>query len=414
MKIVAVTYGTEGDTRPLSALCRALMDAGHETRLLADRETLGTAVALGVPATALAGDIKGTLQPAGSISSVVAQGRGFSDVANALARIANANAEAWMRDVVAAAAGCDAILASGLAAFVGLSAAEYVGARAIGTGLIPISPTKAFASPFLPPRRVPRFLNRTSHTLVNGVLWRAFRTATNAARAKVCNLPPRHAIWSSHPMLYGVSPSLVPRPDDWPDNARMCGQWIPPSPRWSPPANLTDFLAAGEAPLYVGFGSMTGFDRGRTVTEIVAAVAGRRVVFAPGWSGIDAAALPSNFLAVGDTPHDWLFPRMSVVVHHGGAGTSHSATRAGVPSVAVPFVGDQPFWADRLQRVGVAGDAVSGRTLRARDLARSIEQAETVTMRSRARAVGERMRAENGLERATAAIEALTVSKQRS
>ena len=137
-------------------------------------------------------------------------------------------------------------------------------------------------------------------------------------------------------MLYGVSPSLVPRPDDWPDNARMCGQWIPPSPRWSPPANLTDFLAAGEAPLYVGFGSMTGFDRRRMLAQIVAATAGRRVVFAPGWSGIDASDLPSSFLVVGDTPHDWLFPRMSVVVHHGGSGTSHSATRAGVPSVVVP------------------------------------------------------------------------------
>jgi len=216
MKIVAVTYGTEGDTRPLAALCGALRDAGHETRLLADRETLGTAAALGVPTTPLAGDIKGTLQPAGSISSVVAQGRGFNDVANALARIANANAEAWMRDVVAAAEGCDAILASGLAAFVALSAAEYTGATAIGTGLIPITPTKAFASPFLPPRRVPRLFNRMSHALVNGVLWRAFRGATNAARAKVCNLPPRRKIWNRHPMLYGVSPSLLPRPDAMP------------------------------------------------------------------------------------------------------------------------------------------------------------------------------------------------------
>jgi len=208
-------------------------------------------------------------------------------------------------------------------------------------------------------------------------------------------------------MLYGISPSIIAEPEDWPDNAQICGQWLTPSAGWTPPATLTDFLAAGEAPIYIGFGSMGGFEPQKLLGEIVAAVAGRRALFYPGWSGADTSALPSNFHVLGDTPHDWLFPRTSLVIHHGGSGTSHSATRAGVPSVVVPFAGDQFFWADRLQRVGVAGAALDGRALRAASLAQRIAFAERAPIQSRAHALGEKMRSEDGLRNAVAAIEAL-------
>lgn len=405
MRFLVVTYGTEGDARPLAALCRALMDAGHEARLLADGATLGAAESLRVPTLALAGDIRGSMQPGGSISSVVKAGGDFTGAASALARIANTNTEAWMRTVVKAGEGCDAIILSGLAAFVGLSAAEHLGIKAIGAGLIPITPTAAYPSPFLPPRYVPRFFNGSSHRLVNAVLWRAFRKATNAARVKVCGLAPRRHGWTAHPMLYGISPSLLPRPDDWPDNAHVCGQWIPPSSDWSAPPALRDFLQAGEAPLYIGFGSMVGFDQGALLKELIAAAAGRRALFYPGWSGVDSAGLPANFFVVGDTPHSWLFPRTSLVVHHGGSGTTHSASRAGVPSVVVPFAGDQFFWAERLRQAGVAAAAVEGKKLNAQALARGIELAQSDELRSHASALGARMRAENGLATAVRAIE---------
>lgn len=405
MRFVVATYGTEGDTRPLSALCRALMDAGHQAHLLADGAMLGSADALGVPSTALAGDIKGMLQPGEALANVVAQGHRFSNAANALASIANRNAEAWLREIVTAGAGCDAVIVSGLAAFVGLSAAEYFGVPAIGAGLIPITPTSAFPSPFLPPRLVPRALNHPSHRFVNAMLWRAFRNATNAARASVCGLAPRRTIWTRHPMLYGVSPSLLPAASDWPDNARVCGQWSVPEAHWSAPQALEQFLAAGPAPIYVGFGSMAGFDQQSLLRETIAAVGGRRALFYPGWSGADIGGLPGNFFVLGDTPHSWLFPRTSLVVHHGGSGTSHSAARAGVPSVVVPFAGDQFFWAERLRQAGVAAGAVNGRQLRASAFASAIEFAEAPAVRSRAQALGEKMRSEDGLADAVSAIE---------
>ena len=129
-------------------------------------------------------------------------------------------------------------------------------------------------------------------------------------------------------MLYGISPSLLPQPTDWPNNAWMCGQWITRCAMGSAPG-AEIFLSAGDPPIYIGFGSMTGFDPHALLIAVIAAVDGRRALFYPGWSGADPLKLPTNFSIIGDTPHDWLFPRMSLVIHHGGSGTTHSAARAG-------------------------------------------------------------------------------------
>ncbi|HDR9868985.1 TPA: glycosyltransferase [Burkholderia cenocepacia] len=405
MKLVIATCGTEGDTRPLAALGRALLDAGHDVRLLADAATLGSAAALGVPSAPLSGDIRRAIAPEGALADAVRGRGGFNDTSKALAAIANANTAAWMQEVADASAGCDALLVSGLASFVGLSVAEYRRIPAIGTGMIPITPTAEFASPFLPPGKLPRWLNRTSHRLVNALLWHAFRKSTNAARASVCGLPPRKHVWTDHPMLYGVSPALLSSPADWPANVHACGQWRVDARAWTPPPELSAFLDAGEPPVYIGFGSMAGFDRAALAAALTQALAGRRALFYPGWSGIDASLLPAHVRVIGDTPHDWLFPRVAMAMHHGGSGTTHSAARAGIPSVVVPFAGDQFFWANRLQRLGVADAPVAGRRVEAAALARAIAFAERGETKARAAALGTRIAQEEGLQRAVSAIE---------
>jgi sterol 3beta-glucosyltransferase len=406
MNIVALTYGTEGDTRPVAVLCRALMDAGYKVTLLADGGTLGSARELGVPHVALAGDIRGTLQSVGRISSVVAGKNGVNATAKALAGIANENADAWMHQVLEVAAGGDGLIVAGLAAYIGFSAAEKLGVPVIGAGMIPLTPTAGFPSPFLPPRSLPRWLNRFSYSLVAELLWRAFRKATNAARSRV-GLPPGRKIWSGHPMLYGISPSLLPQPADWPDNAWMCGQWVRPVREWNAPRSLQSFLSAGDAPIYVGFGSMLGFDQHALLDVVIAAVGGQRALFYPGWNGADSLNLPPNFCVIGDTPHDWLFPRTSLIIHHGGSGTTHSASRAGVPSVVLPFAADQFFWAEQLRQRGLAPAAASARNVTTATLSHAITAARTTEMRERASAVGAKMRAEDGLAAAVGRVHAL-------
>ena len=174
MKFTVATYGTEGDTRPLAALCRALIDAGHDAHLLADRATLHSVQALRVPCSPLSGDIRQALLPGERFGSLIGKPHGAQAAAKALAAVANANSAAWMREVKEAAQDSDAVIMSALASFVGLSVAEHFRIPAIGASMIPITPTREFASPFLRPGAVPGFMHRMSHTFVNGMIWRAF------------------------------------------------------------------------------------------------------------------------------------------------------------------------------------------------------------------------------------------------
>lgn len=398
MRLLALTYGTEGDTRPLVMLCHGLIAAGHEVMLLAEGGTLGSARDLGVPHAALEGDIHD------EVVALVSRGNDTLAASRGLARMARQHVPAWMRQADAAADGCDAVLTGGLAAFVGMSVAERRGLPVIGTGMIPLTPTRAFLSPFLPRLRLPGALNRLSYTLVNQAVWRTFRQPINRARHAL-GMPPRRTLWRDLPILYGISPTLLPPPADWPADHRICGQWRAPDLAWQPPADLQAFLDAGPAPVYLGFGSMTGFDRDHVLPALLQALAPRRVLLFPGWAGLPSGALPPQVFVVGPTPHEALFPRCALVIHHGGSGTTHSACRAGVPSLVMPFAADQFFWADRLQQLGVAPAALSPKRLDAGTLARAIGFVEHARTRERAAALGRAMENENGVANAVDLIE---------
>ena len=383
MRLLALTYGTEGDTRPLVMLCDGLIAAGHEVMLMADGGTLGSAKTMGVPHAALEGDIHD------EVVALVSRGNGVAAASTGLARMALQHVAGWMRQADAAAEGCDAILTGGLAAFV---------------GMIPLSPTRAFRSPFLPPGRSPGWLNRASYGLVNGLIWRQFRGPINAARQHA-GQPPRRSLWTGLPMLYGISPQLLPPPADWPADHLVCGQWSAPAAPWQPSAELQTFLDAGPPPVYLGFGSMTGFDRERVLPALLAALAPRRVLLFPGWVGVPDIALPDTVFVIGPTPHEALLPRCALAIHHGGSGTTHSACRAGIPSMVMPFAADQFFWADRLQRLGVAPAPLSPKRLQPQALADALAFAEQADTRARAAALGAVMANEDGVACGVAAIE---------
>ena len=131
---------------------------------------------------------------------VVSKGGGLQATARALARIANENIGAWLDAIVEAGESADAVIGAGLAAFAAFSAAERVGAKTVGAGMISITPTAEFPSPFLPVW-TPRLFNRASGHFVNAMLWRAFRERTNAARARH-DLPQRRSVWTDLPMIY--------------------------------------------------------------------------------------------------------------------------------------------------------------------------------------------------------------------
>ena len=256
-------------------------------------------------------------------------------------------------------------------------------------------------------------------------MWQLFRPWANAARHDVLGLPPLPMLEPfgeldrrGCPLLYGFSETVVPRSPDWPDWVHVTGYWfLDRSPGWQPPLALQRFVEAGPPPVFVGFGSMTDRDPAATLAltaEALAAVGQRGVLAADATGGVRPGSVPDHVfpLATG-VPHDWLFPRMAAVVHHGGAGTTASGLRAGRPSVLVPHFADQPFWARRVTDLGAGPRPIPRRRLSARRVAEAIHQATAdPRMRERGEILGQRIRAEHGVARAADAFARCVGSEQ--
>ncbi|MBM3121917.1 MAG: glycosyltransferase family 1 protein, partial [Chloroflexi bacterium] len=189
----------------------------------------------------------------------------------------------------------------------------------------------------------------------------------------------------------------------------VTGYWfLDPSEGWRPAADLLDFLNGGPPPVYIGFGSMVH----RRPEEVAALVcdalqrSGLRAVWSAGWGGLASTRLPNSVFMTGSIPHAWLFPRMAAVVHHGGVGTTAAGLRAGVPSIAIPYFGDQPFWGRRIAELGVGPKPIPRSRLTADRLALALQSATTDTgMQARAARLGEAIRAEDGIGNAVRVIE---------
>jgi len=211
------------------------------------------------------------------------------------------------------------------------------------------------------------------------------------------------------PTLYSYSSSVVPRPPDWGEHIHVTGYWfLDHSSDWQPSADLVNFLEAGPPPVYVGFGSMTNRAPEATAQIILEALkqSGQRGLIATGWGGLKRSDLPDGVFKLESVPHDWLFPRVAAVVHHGGAGTTAAGLRAGVPSVLVPHFGDQPFWARQVMRLGVGPKAIRRKRMTVGKLGAAIATAVTdENIRARAAALGERIRTEDGVGQAIEVVE---------
>jgi UDP:flavonoid glycosyltransferase YjiC (YdhE family) len=133
---------------------------------------------------------------------------------------------------------------------------------------------------------------------------------------------------------------------------------------------------------------------------------GQRGILSSGWGGLKKTDLPETVFMIGSVPHNWLFPKMAAVVHHGGVGTTAAGLRAGIPAIVTPFFGDQPFWAQRIYELGVGPRPIPRRRLTVDRLAESIRfVVSDKVMQEKANHLGERIRAENGIAQAVAILE---------
>ena len=158
------------------------------------------------------------------------------------------------------------------------------------------------------------------------------------------------------PYTYLWSPGLIPKPSDWGPEIDIAGfVFLDLASSYKAPKELKKFLSGGKPPVYIGFGSIVVDDPDRFTSLIFEAVAkaGVRALVSKGWGGLGGMEnTPDNIFMLENTPHDWLFPRVSAVVHHGGAGTTAIGLKCGKPTMIVPFFGDQPFWGAMVAKAG--------------------------------------------------------------
>jgi UDP:flavonoid glycosyltransferase YjiC (YdhE family) len=400
--VVIFAAGSRGDVQPCLALGRALTRQGDTVRILASTRYRHLIAEAGLDFHLLPADPTEMIESPEGQALLTGRSNPVAFIRR-MDRLLRPHIMTMLEETKAGAKGADLVLAPTFG-FLGVHLSQYLHVPHVIIHFQPSQPTKAFPHPFAPAARMlGAWGNRLSFEAVDIGSWLVCRKFINAWRRESLGLPelPLPALFRQArraPVLCAFSPAVVPRPFDWRPNVHVTGYWYHEQPLWRPPPRLLDFLAAGPPPVYVGFGSMRTGDPKATDALVRTALrgAGLRGVL----SG-DPATSEDDIAVVGDTPHDWLFPRMAAVVHHGGSGTTASALRAGRPSLICPFFGDQAYWAERVRELGT-GPA----PLPARDLAVSpfTQRLHVLTQHApyaeAARRFGQALEAENGTARA--------------
>ncbi|MFI5495664.1 glycosyltransferase [Actinoplanes sp. NPDC051859] len=405
MRVLIVTSGSTGDVAPYTGLGARLQAAGHDVTV-ATHEHFRDQVAL--PFVPLPGDLREILPQAHG-----QDGRGSGTGPRALVQLLRI-ARPLVAELGAGIAASvretqpDVVLLSTVVAPLGYQVAEAAGIGCAGVFLQPIHPTGAFGPVLLGGRSAGPLGNLLSGRLAEAAARPLYRGPVRELRSRL-GLPRRSLSRLQHdqrhrwPTFHGFSPVVVPRPSDWPASQEVVGYWWPARPPgWTPPPELSAFLAAGPPPVFVGFGSMAPGHGDRLSGLVRAAIrqTGRRAIVQAGWSGLRGAGDDPDVLSIGPVPHDWLFPQLAAVVHHAGAGTTAAGLRAGVPAVPVPVLADQPFWARRLHDLGVSPAPIPLSRLRADRLAAALTAVTTQpAFAQRAQTIAQRLAAEDGAAR---------------
>jgi vancomycin aglycone glucosyltransferase len=352
MRILLVSHGTRGDVQPIVALGVALKARGHLVQLVAPANFVTWVRGCGLDMQSDGVDVESLLRSSGTgLQSLSWQMRYLSDTTPLL-----------FEPVARASEGCEVIVCAGIQ-FAAASVAQWRNVPYAHVVFCPCAtPNSATPPPNVHTQTLPRWINR--------LLWRAggpladlaLRGPINRGRATLgleALDNPISQILNGRTIL-AADPDLGPLPDDAPKGAMTTDAWVLEEPG-ALDARVEAFLQQGPAPIYIGFGSMIAPRAPELVAQAVAAVRaiGRRAVISGGWAALEAHIQEADdVITVDNVPHSLIFPKVAAAVHHGGAGTTTAAARAGVPQILLPHILDQYYWAHRVEVLGLGPPAV--------------------------------------------------------
>ena len=412
MRVVLLAIGSRGDIQPYLALGLGLKAEGHEVCLATERNYKNWIMQEGLEYAYLPGDSKARhaqepwlkLLEETKNRPILSAYRGYSQfILPTLRELLDA---AWE-----ACQGADAIISTAIT-YGGHHIAEKLGIQYYSTWTCPSTPTREFPHSWSRQPNRPWLggaLNRFSYWVAETIESQVLLDTINLWRKETLGLPPSGMYGNlarSVPRLYNFSPLALERPADWPENVHCVGYWLLNRDQAVNPSDaLLRFLADGDPPIYIGFGSIGDRQANKTLQTAIDAVvaSGQRAIVEGGWAKSGKLNIPPQVfkLDAGAVPHAWLFPRMAALVHHGGAGTTGQGLRDGKPMVILyQKYTDYYFWGQRAAALGVGPAPIYIDDLTVEPLAQAIQTMVTdIEMQTRAAELGRKMQTEDGVAR---------------
>jgi sterol 3beta-glucosyltransferase len=420
MNVFIVTAGSRGDVQPYVALGKGLKTAGHIVTICTCLSFEPFIKEHGIKYGYMNNDFIKFADSEAGREAMEGGANAFNLVKSMIVLMKDAKAliREMMKDAWNAAQEVEPdLIIFHPKALAGSHIAEKLGIPAILAVPVPvIVPTSEFVAIGFPNLKLGGAYNKLSYSIVHKG-YHSYDDVVNEFRQDVLGLgkypksttPIQMSDGLPIPVLHGYSETVWPRPHDWPETAFVTGYWfLDQDEGWRPPEQLEAFLRAGEPPIYIGFGSMAGRKPERMTNIVIDALKKieQRGIIATGWGGLSADDLPETIYKIDKVPHDWLFPQVAAVVHHGGAGTTAAGLRAGKPSVICPFLIDQPLWGARVHSLGVGPKPIPQNKLTVDKLANALEDAiANPPIRRKAELIGQKIRNEDGIGKAITIIE---------
>lgn len=347
MKFCILCIGSHGDIRPYVALGSGLKAKGHDVWIASHKKALPLCQKYDLNFKLVDGDLTELINSENTQKelkgSIVLK---ILKIMRAFKEVLNIQLPTSLKAVL----GADVLIYSP-AAFAAPHLAEFLNIPSILIHLQPEISTKFHASHLFPNQK---FLRRAGHFISEQILWQPIRKHINQWRARDLNIKKMHFLGPKHdvktrntPTLVTFSRHLIPPPKDWGKHVQMTNFCcLKEGKNWKAPPHLDRFLESYPSTIYLGFGSLTEACHKSTVKKIIDVLSQKKcpIVVQANLPGLNQIALPSHILPIEYAPHDWLFPRIKAVIHHGGIGTTAAGLYAGKPTLIMPFVWDQFFW----------------------------------------------------------------------